>query len=183
MSLGLLIPCNSGIFIHMYTTCSEVLEKPVSGPCVWQKGCCEPYAFLNLVVLCQIKFIESPQTQMKWLLSAPTELVRISRPSPTVRFDFTYHMQGLSFSKYDWYIAGILSDPDPVGHQQIPAKTTNKTQTAREDSHMWPKVLSFWFSLLYFPRFWAPSGFGSWSNFWIVTRRARRPISPDLCVI
>ena len=45
---------------------------------------------------------------------------------------------------------------------------------------MWPKVLSFWFSLLYFPRVWAPSGFGSWSNFWIVTRRARRPISPDL---
>ena len=45
---------------------------------------------------------------------------------------------------------------------------------------MWPKVLSFCFSLLYFPRVWAPSGFGSWSNFWIVTRRARRPISPDL---
>ena len=56
MSLGLLIPCNSGTFIHMHTTCSEVLEKPISGPCVWQKGYCEPHAFLNLVVLCQIEF-------------------------------------------------------------------------------------------------------------------------------
>ena len=56
ISLRLLIPCNSWIFIHMHTKCLEVLEKPISGPCVWQKGYCEPHAFLNLVVLCQIEF-------------------------------------------------------------------------------------------------------------------------------